>query len=261
MTAARAGSRIVAAVVVAAAGVVAGLAVPAGGPAVPAGGPAVPAGGPAVPAGGPAVPAGGPAVPAGGPTVPAGGPAAGRSPSAPAAWTVSSGDVRVRCRMTVGGSFDAITSALAGTLRGGSTGRVEADGELRVDLSTLGTGIGLRDDHLRGSYLEVERGPAFRYAVLTGIALHEPLPGGDGRHETAFTGTLALHGVEREVEGEAALRRRDGRLRVEATLSLSLEAFDIPPPRYLGVGVRDEVRITVAFEASPSGTARASSSP
>ena len=254
MTAAGVGSRIVAAVVVAVAGVVAGLAVAAGGPAVAAGGPAVAAGGPAVTASGPAVAAGGPVVAAGGPGV-------AQSPSAPAAWTVSSGDVRVRCRMTVGGSFDAITSALAGTLRGGSTGRVEADGELRVDLSTLGTGIGLRDDHLRGSYLEVERGPAFRYAVLTGIALHEPLPGGGGRHETAFTGTLALHGVEREVEGEAALRRRDGRLRVEATLSLSLEAFDIPPPRYLGVGVRDEVRITVAFEASPSGTARASSSP
>ena len=236
MTAARVGSRIVAAVVAAAAAVAGVVA-------------------------GPVVAAGGPTVAAGGPAVAAGGGAATQSPSAPAGWTVSSGDVRVRCRMTVGGSFDAITSALAGTLRGGPRGTVEVDGELRVDLATLGTGIALRDDHLRDSYLEIERGPAFRHAVLTGITLRESLPDGDGRHETAFTGTLTLHGVEREIEGEAALRRRDGRLHVEATLSLSLEAFDIPPPRYLGVGVRDEVRITIAFDASPSGGARTNGSP
>ncbi|MCY4075483.1 MAG: YceI family protein [Acidobacteria bacterium] len=173
--------------------------------------------------------------------------------SAPAGWTVSSGDVRVRCRMTVGGSFDAVTSALSGTLRDSPHRTGAFEGALRVDLASLETGIGLRDGHLRGSYLEVERGPAFRHAVLAGITLREPLPDGRGRHETAFAGQLTLHGVERRVEGEATMDRRDGRMRVEATLSLSLEAFDIPPPRYLGVGVRDEVRLTVTFEAAPSG--------
>ena len=176
--------------------------------------------------------------------------------SAPA-WTVSSGDVRVRCRMTVGGSFDAITSALSGTLRGSPRGAVAFEGELRVDLAGLETGIGLRDEHLRANYLEIERGPAFRHAVLSGIALREPPPDGRGLHETTFTGRLTLHGVERRVEGEATMERRDGRMRVEATLPLSLEAFGIPPPRYLGVGVRDEVRITVTFEAAPSGATRA----
>ena len=182
-----------------------------------------------------------------------GGSAPAQSASAPAAWTVSSGDVRVRCRMTVGGSFDAVTSALSGTLRGSLRGAAAFEGELRVDLAGLETGIGLRDEHLRGSYLEVERGPAFRHAVLSGIALREPLPDRRGRHETTFTGRLTLHDVERLVEGEAAMERRNGRMRVEATLSVSLDAFGIPPPRYLGVGVRDEVRITVAFEAAPAG--------
>ena len=183
----------------------------------------------------------------------AGGYVAAQSTSGSDAWTVASGDVRVRCRMTVGGSFDAVTSALSGTLRGGPRGTGAFEGELRVDLASLETGIGLRDEHLRGSYLEVERGPAFRHAVLSGIVLREPLPEGRGRHETTFAGRLTLHDVERQVEGESSMERRDGRMRVEASLSLSLEAFDIPPPRYLGVGVRDEVRITVTFEAAPSG--------
>ena len=181
---------------------------------------------------------------------------AGAQPTpASAAWTVASGDVRVRCRMTIGGSFDAVASSLSGILRGSAGYAAQVAGELRVDLATLDTGIGLRDDHLRANYLEVERGPEFRYAVLSGIVLDDPLPAGGDRHETTFTGRLTLHGVRRTVEGEAELRRRNGRLRVEATLSLSLEAFDIPPPRHLGVGVRDEVAITVTFDTAPAGTA------
>ena len=31
-------------------------------------------------------------------------------------WTVASGEVRVRCRLTVGGSFDAVTPQISGSL-------------------------------------------------------------------------------------------------------------------------------------------------
>ena len=168
-------------------------------------------------------------------------------------WTVSAGDVRVRCRLTVGGSFDAVTSSLSGALRP-SANDAAFSGELRVDLATLDTGISLRNGHLRGDYLEVERGPDFREAVLSGIVLDEPPPGRGGGRETGFSGTLALHGVRRAVEGEAELRGRDGRIQVEAVFRLSLEAFGIPPPRYLGIGVRDDVEITVRFEAAGVGT-------
>ena len=168
-------------------------------------------------------------------------------------WTVSAGDVRVRCRLTVGGSFDAVTSSLSGALRP-SANDTAFSGELRVELGTLDTGIALRNGHLRGDYLEVERGPDFREAVLSGIVLDDPPPGGGGRRETGFSGSLALHGVRRAIEGEAELRRRDGRIQVEAVFRLSLEAFGIPPPRYLGIGVRDDVEITVRFEAAGVGT-------
>ena len=165
-------------------------------------------------------------------------------------WSLDSGDVQVRCRLTVGGSFDAVTSSISGTLRRATADAASYKGELRVDLTALDTGIGLRNEHLRSSYLEVERGPDFRHAVLSGIVLDEPPRVRAGGHQTRFSGTLSLHGVRRTVEGEAELRRRNGRMQVEAEFSLSLEAFDIPPPRYLGVGVRDEVEITVTFDAT-----------
>ena len=181
----------------------------------------------------------------------AGVPVPARAQAAPGveAWTVASGDVRVRCRMTVGGAFDAVTSSLSGTLRPSAPGGASWSGELRVDLATLDTGIALRNDHLRASYLEVERGPDFRHAVLSGIVLADPPPDRAGRRETRFSGTLTLHGVRRAIEGEADLRRGDERMQVEATFSLSLDTFDVPPPRYLGVGVRDTVEVTVTFEA------------
>ena len=165
-------------------------------------------------------------------------------------WSIAAGDVRVRCRMTVGGSFDAVTSDVSGTLQRGPSDLGSYTGALRVALETLDTGIGLRNEHLRSTYLELDRGPEFRAAVLSGIVLDEPPAAGDSRHETAFSGTLTLHGVQRAVAGEAELRRRNGRMQVEAEFALSLDAFDIPPPRYLGIGVRDTIEVTVRFEAT-----------
>ena len=184
---------------------------------------------------------------------------AARPASAEKFWNLTSGNVRVRCRLTIGGSFDAATSAISGTLR--RTGpEASYAGTLRVDLVPLDTGIELRNNHLRETYLEVARGERFRHAALTGIQLAVPLPPDAARHKTPFSGTLSLHGVERAIAGDAELRRRDGRLHVQATFSLSLKGFDIPPPRYLGVGVRDKVGILVTFDAvsdtSPSGARR-----
>ena len=181
-------------------------------------------------------------------------PIGARPAGAEEVWRLTSGNVRVRCRLTVGGSFDAATPAISGTLRRAGPDASYA-GALRVDLVPLDTGIELRNAHLRDNYLEVARGEQFRYAALTGIALADPLPPGTARHETAFSGTLLLHGVEQTVAGEAELSRRDAGIRVQAAFSLSLEAFDIPPPRYLGVGVRDEVRVRVTFDAVRGGAA------
>ena len=164
-------------------------------------------------------------------------------------WTLTSGEVRVRCRLTVGGSFDAVTSQISGALRLEDAGAPGVSGRVRVGLDSLDTGIELRNRHLRETYLEVGRGEPFREAVLTAVELAEPFPPGARDHETGFTGLLSLHGVERRVEGDVRLARRDGRVRVEAEFALSLAEFAIPPPRYLGVGVRDEVRIAVTFDA------------
>jgi hypothetical protein len=48
-------------------------------------------------------------------------------------WTVGQGDVRVICPMTIGGSFEAKSTALSGSLTAGDSGSRALAGSLAVD--------------------------------------------------------------------------------------------------------------------------------
>jgi polyisoprenoid-binding protein YceI len=170
---------------------------------------------------------------------------------------VDSGQVRVTCGMTVGGSFEAKTSALSGALTLASSSPAAYSGELTVDLRTLDTGIELRDDHLRNEYLEVGKGDGFSTAVLSAISLGNVDPDTiQGR--TPFTGTLLLHGVKRPIAGQAEIKRSNGSMRIDASFPVTLTDFGIAKPQYLGVGVKTEVQVKVSLVAKPE-TAQISS--
>lgn len=161
-------------------------------------------------------------------------------------WRIMSGEVRVLCPLTVGGSFAATTTVLEGVVAADASGRLT--GALEVDLTTLDTEIELRNTHLRDTYLEVYRGRNFARAVLSAIALD----GADPRTfegETAFRATLRLHGVERLVSGVAELARTPDGIGVVARFPVALPDHDIQAPRYLGVGVSDHVEAEVRFMA------------
>jgi polyisoprenoid-binding protein YceI len=160
-------------------------------------------------------------------------------------WSVGQGDVRVTCPMTVGGSFDAKTTALSGSVTGNASG-LAFDGRLAVNLRTLDTGISLRNEHLRDNYLEVNKGPGFDTATLSKIELKEfgpDAPEGKG----FFTGLLTLHGVTQTVTGAADVRQAGAGLRVTASFPVTLSDYSIRKPRYLGIGVKDTVQVAVAF--------------
>jgi polyisoprenoid-binding protein YceI len=160
--------------------------------------------------------------------------------------------VRVLCPMTIGGSFEARTTSLAGELKLASPGPVSLSGELSVDLTSLDTGIGLRNEHMHDHYLEVGRGSGYDHAVLSAIGLGRIDPAAfQGR--TAFTGTLLVHGTKRPISGQATIRREGRLVRVTASFPVSIADFGIPKPQYLGVGVRNEVSVSVSLVAEPEG--------
>ena len=161
-------------------------------------------------------------------------------------WRVGQADVHVICPMTVGGSFDAKTTALSGSVTPSATGSPAFDGSLAVDLRTLDTGIDLRNEHLRQNYLEVDKGPGFDTATLSEIDLKgfsPDAPEGKG----SFGGLLTLHGVTKTVTGAVDVRQVGAGLRVKASFPVNLSDYSIRKPRYLGIGVKDIVQVEVAF--------------
>jgi polyisoprenoid-binding protein YceI len=162
---------------------------------------------------------------------------------------VMNGQVSVLCPLTIGGSFEARTKALSGQVGMVPDTSQPLDGDLLVDLQTLETGIGLRDDHLRRKYLEVERGPTYSQARLRNIRV-DKLSG-----KTPFHAVLLLHGQSKEVTGTADIKPEGDGYRLNASFPVRVSEFGIPEPTYLGVGVKDEVVVRVNLNASPAPAA------
>lgn len=171
---------------------------------------------------------------------------------ADSAWKVSKGDVRVVCPLTIGGSFEAKTSALGGTMSLVSPKPAAFSGELSVDLTTLDTGIDLRNEHLRSRYLETQKGAGFDRAILTDVKLGD-VDAMTFQGKTVFTATLAVHGVKKPVTGEATVKRQGSSIRVDAAFPVMLPDYGIEKPRHLGIGVKDQVQVKVTLSAEPAG--------
>jgi polyisoprenoid-binding protein YceI len=165
-------------------------------------------------------------------------------------FPVSHADVRVMCPMTIGGTFAAKTTALNGSLTTVTNRSPVFDGSLTVDLRTLGTGISLRDEHLRETYLEVDKAPGYDKAILSEIDLQGLNPDAQ-EGKGSFTATLLLHGVKKTVTGSVDVHKAADGLTVKASFPVNLSDFNIAEPRYLGVGVKNTVHIEVTFTSTP----------
>jgi polyisoprenoid-binding protein YceI len=167
-----------------------------------------------------------------------------------ATYRITAALVKVMCPLTVGGAFEAQTDAISGDVAvADASGAVS--GAIQVDLSTLATGIGLRDQHMKDKYLEIQRSNTFATARLEEIHIER-----DEEGSMPFDGRLTLHGEQYTISGMADLQGqpRGGGVRVRARFPISLAAFGIQPPHYLGVGVRDEVQVQVQFTAVPASS-------
>ena len=177
-------------------------------------------------------------------------PVAGRAAEMPA-YRVVRGEVRVLCPITVGGSFEAVTTSLSGTLGIAALRPAVLRGDLTVDLSSVDTGIALRNAHLRDKYLEVGKGGEFATAVLSDVRLDKVETAAFHGH-TPFTGMLLLHGTRHAVSGQADIRFEGSDVRVAASFPVRIDDYGIAPPRYLGVGVRNEVQVKVSLLITPA---------
>jgi polyisoprenoid-binding protein YceI len=139
-----------------------------------------------------------------------------------------------------------------------------------VGLASLDTGIALRDDHMRKSFLQTDKYPnavftltevvsAYTTATVEGQDVHTPtnaLAAGVPTHVVA-TGVMALHGVERDITvddltvtyfekgAESKAKFPDGDvLYVAGSIDAKLSEYGIKRPRMVVLKLADEVQLT-----------------
>lgn len=152
--------------------------------------------------------------------------------------------------LKIRGETKGNTSPIKGKL---SISPSKTTGEVKLALDILDTGISLRNDHMKG-YLETQKFPEAQ-VHLTKLALPEAFFAGDWSGESAFEGTLTLHGVTKPISGTAKVQKKKGQVEMDYDFKVGLTEYGIKVPNYLGVTVKNDVTITVKvqgpFESKP----------
>ena len=119
-------------------------------------------------------------------------------------------------------------------------------GVLEFDLTSLKTGIKLRDNHMKDKYLQVKKFPKAKLTLKDSV-MPKGLNG-----STEFTGIMELHGVKKEVKGKIELDNESDSIEVDAEFPIKLTDFKIDIPSYKGITVAEKV--TVKFKTEVSKT-------
>jgi polyisoprenoid-binding protein YceI len=140
------------------------------------------------------------------------------------------------------------TASVGGMRIDGTTNdmNVSDDGttvKISVPLGNLGTGMELRNNHMRKA-LDVGTYPTADLTVARS-ALKMPAEGNSSSGDAP--GTMKLHGKEHAVTVHYAAGRSGGNITVKGSTTVSLPDYSITPPNYSGVTVKPDVTIEVQF--------------
>ena len=152
------------------------------------------------------------------------------------------------------------TTRLSGTIAADPANAAAASATINVDLSSLDTGIAMRNEHMRGEkFLDTEKFPAatFKTVSVSGaksIAANQPA-------ELQLTGDFTLHGVTKRItvparvvvipESELTKGSRGPGDWIHGTVAFALKLTDygITVPEKLVMKVANEVNVRVDFFA------------
>lgn len=112
-----------------------------------------------------------------------------------------------------------------------------------LQLETLETGIGLRDEHMYET-LETEKHPRARFE---GRILGDS-PGPGEKDSVTVKGRFTIHGVSKRIEVSGMMDRRGHKMKVAAAFPILITEYGMERPGFSFVSVRDEHRIEIAAE-------------
>lgn len=133
--------------------------------------------------------------------------------------------VVIDVKLSPAGSFKAETSKVKGSAQKSGDGVIAEN--IEVDINSIKTGVDLRDKHLKERLL-ADKFPVAKLIKAEG-------KGGKGK------ATLEVKGMQKEVSGTYKVSGNT----LQAQFKMSLADLEIKDVRYMGVGAKDEIMLTV----------------
>ena len=148
---------------------------------------------------------------------------------------------------TAKGATNAIDGQLVLTADGTALAR-NAESTFAIDLTTLTSDESRRDNRVQDA-LETSSFPIATFTISGATGFDPAIPEGE-QQDILLTGTLDLHGVQREVTWEVEVIREGNLISALATVTFDFADFDITPPNIAGlISVADEATLQVQLIA------------
>jgi polyisoprenoid-binding protein YceI len=151
--------------------------------------------------------------------------------------------------------FTGTSAKLSGEIKVDPAKPADAKGEVKVPVSSIKTGIELRDHHLQQeNWLDAKKFPDAKFVItkVTGVQKLKPNEAVDA----TISGKFTLHGVTKDVTATAKVRwipAADGKpeaLRVQASFPVKLEDHKVSIPSIVALKVAPEVKVNVELRAT-----------
>ena len=146
-------------------------------------------------------------------------------------------------------TINGTTSGVSGSVSLDLSNPGAASGTIRVPVSTLRTGIDLRDEHLRGAnWLDAGSHPNIELQISSLDGASDFTTG--ERVSFHIVGRLTIKGTTRDVRIRAQGQYRDGALLVRARWRIQLSDYGVSIPATVQAKVNNEIVISVNIRAA-----------
>lgn len=123
--------------------------------------------------------------------------------------------------------------------------------ELSVDMTSVTSDQGRRDNQFRGRIMETSQYPTATFELTQPIALGD-VPGDTTPVDVKATGDLTLHGVTRSVDADLSARRNGTNIEVSGSIPITFADYSIPNPSFGPAQTEDHglLELLVVFRPS-----------
>ena len=147
------------------------------------------------------------------------------------------------------------TKTVTGTLVIQSDGKVVSDqSKFVVDLSTLSSDSGMRDNFIKRNTLQTDAYPDAVFVPTAAEGLPAPLPA-SGDVSFKLIGDLTVRGVTKQVSWDVQGKIAGNDLTGTATTALKFEDFGMNPPKtMMALSVEDNIKLEIAFHMTATAS-------